>query len=53
MLGLVSTVLGMYLPGPGTIYLRQECSFIKPVYIGDTITARIVIEDIDKKNVLR
>lgn len=42
----VSTVLGMYLPGPGTIYLKQSLKFCKPVYIGDTITAIVTIREI-------
>ena len=33
--GFISAVLGMKLPGPGTIYLGQELKFTKPVYIGD------------------
>lgn len=37
--GLISAVLGMKLPGAGSIYLGQELSFRKPVLIGDTITA--------------
>ncbi len=37
--GLISTVMGMKLPGPGTIYLHQELDFRGPVYFGDTITA--------------
>lgn len=37
--GLISTVLGTCLPGPGTIYLGQTIKFKNPVYIGDTITA--------------
>ena len=37
--GLISAVMGMKLPGPGTIYLHQELDFRNPVYIGDTITA--------------
>ncbi len=37
--GLISTVLGTILPGPGTIYISQKIDFKKPVYIGDTITA--------------
>lgn len=45
----ISTVLGMYLPGEGTIYLSQESHFKKPVYIGDTITARVEISDINEK----
>jgi len=45
----ISTVLGMFLPGPGTIYLQQNLSFKKPVYIGDTITAIVVIEEIEEQ----
>ena len=37
--GFISAVLGMYLPGPGTIYMGQELKFTKPVHIGDTVTA--------------
>lgn len=49
--GLISTVLGMYLPGPGTIYLGQELKFIAPVKIGDTIKAEAeVVEIIAEKN---
>jgi len=49
--GLISTVLGMYLPGPGTIYLGQELKFLLPVKIGDTITAEAeVVEIMLEKN---
>ena len=49
--GLISTVVGMYLPGPGTIYLAQELRFTAPVYFGDTIKATAeVIEIIPEKN---
>lgn len=47
----ISTVLGMQLPGPGTIYLSQELKFTAPVKFGDTVTATIeVIEKIEEKN---
>lgn len=47
----ISAVLGMHLPGPGTIYLSQELKFIAPVRFGDTITAMVeVIEKIEDKN---
>lgn len=36
---LISAVLGTELPGPGSIYLNQTLKFLKPVYLGDTITA--------------
>lgn len=49
---LISTVLGMYLPGPGTIYLEQNTRFEKPVKIGDTITAEVeVVEFIGNRKV--
>jgi len=48
--GLISSVIGMKLPGPGTIYLEQQLRFTAPVFIGDTITATITIEDIDEWN---
>ena len=49
----ISTVIGTMLPGPGTIYMRQEVSFLKPVKIGDTVTAIVEIAEIiaEKKRV--
>ena len=51
--GFISGVLGMQLPGPGTIYMRQELNFRAPVRIGDTITARAEVVEIntEKKRV--
>lgn len=49
----ISTVLGMYLPGEGTIYLSQSVKFVKPVYIGDTITAEVTVKEIFKKDKVR
>ncbi len=43
---LVSTVLGQKLPGPGTIFLSQSMRFLKPVYIGDTVTAQVEVAEI-------
>ena len=49
--GFISGLLGIRLPGPGTIYIRQELDFLGPVHIGDTITARVeVIEILKEKN---
>jgi len=45
--GFISAVLGNQLPGPGTIYLRQELTFLGTVKIGDTITARVEVTEID------
>jgi len=37
--GIISSILGNDLPGPGTIYLSQELKFKAPVFIGDEIFA--------------
>ena len=49
----ISTVIGTMLPGPGSIYMRQEVSFLAPVKIGDTVTAIVEVAEIitDKKRV--
>lgn len=52
--GFISAILANQLPGPGTIYLKQELSFLAPVRIGDTITGRVeVLELIPEKNRIR
>lgn len=45
-LGLFSTLLGNIFPGYGTIFLSQEVTFLAPVRIGDTITARVEVVDL-------
>ena len=40
---LISAVLGTQLPGPGTIYLSQSLRFVDPVFIGDTVTAKVTV----------
>lgn len=45
-----STIVGVCIPGVNALYLSQEAKFIKPTFIGDTITAKAeVIEKIDEK----
>lgn len=52
--GFISNVLGNQLPGPGTIYMGQELRFVKPVFIGDTVTATVTVtEKITEKNRLK
>lgn len=51
---LISRLLGMHLPGPGSVYLEQTLKFLKPVFIGDTIkTSGEVIEIIEDKNIIK
>lgn len=50
----VSSVIGTRLPGPGTIYLSQSFRFLRPVYVGDRVTARVeVVERVAERNRLR
>ena len=52
--GFISAIIANQLPGPGTIYLRQDLSFLAPVHIGDTITGRVeIMELIPEKNRVR
>ena len=52
--GFISAIIANQLPGPGTIYLKQDLSFLAPVHIGDTITGRVeVLELIPEKNRVR
>ena len=52
--GFISAIIANQLPGPGTIYLKQELSFLAPVHIGDTITARVEILELNtEKNRVR
>ena len=47
--GLISTVLGTQLPGPGCIYLDQQIKFRAPVFTEDTVVATVTIEDINQR----
>lgn len=52
--GLVSAVIGTRLPGPGSIYVSQDLRFLRPVRVGDTITARVeVFEVVPERNRIR
>lgn len=47
---LVSAAVGLHLPGPGTIYLRQEFNFKRPVLMGDSLTATVTVSEKREKN---
>jgi len=44
---LFSTIFGVILPGLGSIYTKQSLKFTKPVYPGDTITAKVIVKEIN------
>lgn len=45
---LLSTLVGMKIPGRGALYLSQTIEFTSPVFIGDTVEARGTITDVDQ-----
>jgi len=47
--GLISTVIGTKLPGTGAIYLSQTLRFLKPTYLGDTITATAIVKAVRER----
>ena len=51
--GFISAIIANQLPGPGTIYLNQNLSFLAPVRIGDTITGRVEVLELMEKNRVR
>lgn len=45
--GLISALAGTRLPGYGCIYVKQDLRFKAPVRIGDTVQARVEVQDIN------
>ena len=45
---LFSTMVGMFIPGTGAIYRSLTLTFLRPVYVGETVTAHFVIRSIDR-----
>ncbi len=50
MLGasLFSTLAGVYLPGENCLLHSVEAKFVKPVYIGDTLTVSGTVQEINE-----
>ncbi|WP_063936430.1 MaoC family dehydratase [Caballeronia temeraria] len=50
--GFLSTVMGHMAakaPSPGAVSYRYDITFNAPVFIGDTVTARLTLEDKDEE----
>ena len=45
---IFSTMVGMFIPGPGAVYRSQTLQFLRPVRVGETVTAHFVIRAIDR-----
>ena len=44
--GYISSMIGMELPGEGSIYMKQELTFLRPVYYGDRIRVEITVSEL-------
>ncbi len=47
--GYISGVIGMELPGEGTIYMKQELTFLRPVYYGDRVRVEIMVTELQQE----
>jgi len=52
VLSLVSTLIGMYLPGRGAVWLSQSFDFVNPARIGDTLAVSGKITGASSDNLL-
>jgi acyl dehydratase len=44
-----SKILGMYFPGEGTIYLKQEMTFKRPMFVGTQYEAILRVKEINRE----
>jgi 3-hydroxybutyryl-CoA dehydratase len=53
-LSYISTVLGMQMPGPGTIFMSASSRFKAPVRIGETVVTTCTVREVmpEKRRVL-
>ena len=46
---IFSKILGMKFPGEGTVYLKQEMNFRRPMYVGVEYEATCTVKEINKE----
>lgn len=44
--GIISAILGNEFPGPGSIYMKQEVRFLKPIFLEEEVLITIEILEI-------
>lgn len=44
----ISTIIGMRIPGPGSLWLSQTINFLNPTFIGDVIEVKAVVTKISR-----
>ena len=47
--GLLHALVAMDMPGPGSVFISQDWSFPRPVYIGDTIRAEVTAKAVQQR----
>lgn len=52
MASLISAVLGMQLPGPGTLYRRQVIDFHERVHAGEEVICRVEVKEVQLEQVV-
>ena len=45
-----SKVFGTIFPGEGTIYLKQNMAFLKPMFVGENYSAKFKVDELFPKN---
>jgi 3-hydroxybutyryl-CoA dehydratase len=51
---LFSAIFATKLPGPGAIYLQQDMTFLKPVYLNQVVIAEVeIIEIVLEKKIIK
>jgi len=53
LFGMISKLLGMDMPGVGTVYLSQTCAFKRPVFLGDCVRLEATITELLPKSIAR
>lgn len=46
---LFSTIMGMHLPGPQSVYMQQTFQFTAPVFVGETVTATVRVREFHRE----
>ena len=51
---MISRIMGMNFPGPGTIIVKQLLKYRAPVYVDETVEVRVTVLEInsDKKRII-
>jgi len=46
MFGFISNTLGTEFPGPGTVYVYQNLTFLNPVYANTRVLVKIIVKEL-------